>query len=60
MLEAGFRVRCLARDPTRLQGRPWLAQVEVAVGDCLRPETLPVAMQDVEVAFYMVHSMAAG
>jgi uncharacterized protein YbjT (DUF2867 family) len=22
LLEAGFRVRCLARDPARLQGRP--------------------------------------
>src|SRR5512137_1195009 len=60
LLEAGFRVRCLARDPARLQGRPWLGQVEVAAGDCLRGETLPAAMQGVEVAFYMVHSMASG
>lgn len=60
LLGSGFRVRCLARDPARLQGRPWLAQVEVAVGDCLRPETLPAAMQHVEVAFYLIHSMAAG
>jgi uncharacterized protein YbjT (DUF2867 family) len=60
LLESGFRVRCLARDPARMQGRPWLAQVEVVLGDCLRPESLTVAMQGVEVAFYMVHSMAAG
>jgi uncharacterized protein YbjT (DUF2867 family) len=60
LLEAGFRVRCLARDPARLQGRPWLTEVAVAVGDCLRAETLPAAMEGVEVAFYMVHSMAAG
>jgi uncharacterized protein YbjT (DUF2867 family) len=60
LLESGFRVRCLARDSTRLQGRPWLLQVEVAVGDCLRAETLPVAMQGIEVAFYLVHSMAGG
>jgi len=60
LLESGFRVRCLARDPARLQGRPWLGQVEVAAGDCLRAETLPGAMQTVEVAFYMVHSMAGG
>jgi uncharacterized protein YbjT (DUF2867 family) len=60
LLEAGFRVRCLARDSARLQGRPWLGQVEVAAGDCLRAETLPAAMQSVEVAFYMVHSMAGG
>src|SRR5512141_1934714 len=29
LLEAGFRVRCLARDPARLQGRPWLTEVAV-------------------------------
>lgn len=60
LLESGFRVRCLARDPARLQGRPWLAQVEVGAGDCLRAETLSAAMQNVEVAFYLVHSMASG
>lgn len=60
LLEAGGRVRCLARDPARLQGRPWLRQVEVAAGDCLRAETLPAAMRDVDVAFYLVHSMAGG
>lgn len=60
LLEAGCRVRCLARDPARLQGRPWLGQVEVVAGDCLRAETLPGAMQGVEIAFYLVHSMAGG
>jgi uncharacterized protein YbjT (DUF2867 family)/uncharacterized protein YndB with AHSA1/START domain len=60
LLEAGFRVRCLARDPARLQGRPWLGQTEVAAGDCLRANTLPSALKGVEVAFYLVHSMAGG
>jgi uncharacterized protein YbjT (DUF2867 family)/uncharacterized protein YndB with AHSA1/START domain len=60
LLEAGFRVHCLARDPARLQGRPWLGQAEVAAGDCLRADTLPSALQGVEVAFYLVHSMAGG
>lgn len=60
LVEAGYRVRCLARDPDRLRGRPWLAQVEVVVGDCLRPETLPAAMEGVQAAFYLVHSMAGG
>jgi uncharacterized protein YbjT (DUF2867 family) len=60
LLEAGCRVRCPARDPARLQGRPWLGQVEVVAGDCLRAETLPAAMQGVEVAFYLVHSMGGG
>jgi uncharacterized protein YbjT (DUF2867 family) len=60
LLAAGLRVRCFVRDPGRLQGRSWLSQVEVVRGDCLQAETLVPAMQGVEVAYYMVHSMAAG
>lgn len=60
LVEAGYRVRCLVRDPARLQGRPWLKQVELHSGDCLRPETLPDAMAGADDAFYLVHSMAAG
>ena len=33
LLDAGYRVRCLVRDPSRLQGRPWLKRVEVMGGD---------------------------
>lgn len=60
LLEAGYRVRCLVRDPARLQGRPWLNQVDLHSGDCLRSETLPAAMAGADAAFYLVHSMAAG
>ena len=60
LLQAGYRVRCLVRDPERLQGRPWLDEVEVAAGDVLRTESLPSAMEGVEAAYYLVHSMAAG
>jgi len=58
LLEAGYRVRVLARDPSRLQGREWLYQVEVARGDVLKAETLPAAMAGVDVAYYLVHSMS--
>ena len=58
LLEAGYRVRCLARDPARLQGRPWLEEAEVVQGDVLKPETLAEAMQGVEAAYYMIHSMS--
>lgn len=32
LLERGHTVRVLVRDPSRLQGRPWLSQVEVVQG----------------------------
>jgi uncharacterized protein YbjT (DUF2867 family) len=60
LLEAGYHVRCLVRDPQRLQGHPWLSNVEVVQGDVLIPETLVPAMQDVAVAYYLVHGMQGG
>jgi uncharacterized protein YbjT (DUF2867 family) len=58
LLEAGYRVRVLARDPRRLEGRPWSARVEVVPGDVLRPETLPAALAGAGAAYYLIHSMA--
>lgn len=60
LLALGYRVRCLVRDPARLQGRPWHESVDVAIGDVLQPATLDAAMEGVTTAFYLVHSMATG
>jgi uncharacterized protein YbjT (DUF2867 family)/uncharacterized protein YndB with AHSA1/START domain len=60
LLDAGHAVRCLVRDPSRLQGRRWQSEVEVAAGDVLEPGSLADALRDVEVAYYLVHSLGAG
>jgi uncharacterized protein YbjT (DUF2867 family) len=60
LLETGVRARCLARDASRLQGRPWRGDVELVVGDVLRPKSLVDAMRGVTVAYYLVHSLGAG
>ncbi len=60
LLEAGRRVRCLVRDPARLQGRPWHDAVEIVQGDVLRSESLIPAMHGVRIAYYLVHSLGAG
>ncbi len=60
LLEAGYRVRCLVRDPARLQGRPWQDKVEVLAGDVLLPETLIPAMQGVSAAYYLIHGLQGG
>src|SRR5512138_1987137 len=60
LLEAGYRVRCLVRDPNRLQGRPWLNRVEVVSGDALAPGGLSEAMRDVSVAYYLIHGKQGG
>lgn len=57
LLEAGYRVRVMVRDPSRLQGRPWADDVEIVQGDALKPDNLPAAMDGVTVAYYLIHSM---
>ncbi len=60
LLEAGYPVRVLVRDPGRLLGRSWLEEVEVAQGDVLKPETLSAAMAGVDAAYYFIHSLYTG
>lgn len=60
LLDAGYRVRCLVRDPNRLQGRPWLKRVEVVNGDVLFPGALTEVMKDVSVAYYLIHGKQGG
>jgi len=58
LLESGYPVRVLVRDSGRLQGRPWRDQVEIVQGDVLDPASLAPAMNGVEMAYYLVHSMS--
>ncbi len=59
LLDEGYTVRVLVRQgPDRLAGRPWSDDVEIAVGDVLVPETLAEVMADVDVAYYLIHSMS--
>ena len=60
LLEAGYLVHVLVRNPAQLQGRTWLNQVEVIKGDILKPETLPRAMVGMQAAYYLIHSMGSG
>lgn len=60
LLEAGYRVRVLVRDPARLHGRPWLEEVEVVTGDALAEGTLNEALKDVSVAYYLIHGKQGG
>ncbi|HEX5838554.1 MAG TPA: NAD(P)H-binding protein, partial [Anaerolineales bacterium] len=60
LLEAGYRVRCLAREPRRLAGRGWSRSVEVVQGDVTIPSTLHPALQGVQTAYYLIHNMTKG
>jgi uncharacterized protein YbjT (DUF2867 family) len=60
LLKEGVRVRVLARHPERLRDFPWADHIEVAPGDAGDHESLLAAMQDVTVAYYLLHSLQEG
>lgn len=60
LLEAGFRVRALARNPERLAGQEWRDRVEVVRGDALDEDAVVEALTGVAVAYYLIHSLASG
>jgi uncharacterized protein YbjT (DUF2867 family) len=60
LLARGHRVRVLVRDPERIRGRAWAEDVEVFEGDLLDRRSLGGLCDEVDSAFYLVHSMAGG
>ncbi|KAA9107646.1 SDR family oxidoreductase [Microbacterium rhizomatis] len=60
LLAGGYRVRVLARDPARVAAYEWGSDVEVVAGDAQDEESVRDAVQDVDVLYYLVHSMSAG
>jgi uncharacterized protein YbjT (DUF2867 family) len=59
LLRAGLPVRAASRRRDALESKPW-AGVELVEADALRPGTLDAALANIDVAYYLVHSMAAG
>ncbi|MFD1211343.1 SDR family oxidoreductase [Arthrobacter sp. GCM10027362] len=60
LLAEGYRVRVLARAPSKLQAVPWRDAVDVAAGDLADPQTAARACEGVDTLFYLVHSMGSG
>lgn len=60
LLDSGYRVRALARDPRRLKGRAWFNKIDVVQADVMAPETLPQAFDGVHTAYYLIHNMSQG
>ncbi|GAC1302655.1 MAG: SDR family oxidoreductase [Vulcanimicrobiaceae bacterium] len=58
LVEAGHTVRLLARDSGRLTGR--FGDVDIAEGDLFDRASIRAALDGIEVAYYLVHSMTRG
>ncbi len=59
LVSRGISVRAAARNIEVLTGRGWDG-VELVSADALQPETLTAALSGIDIAYYLVHSMAAG
>jgi uncharacterized protein YbjT (DUF2867 family) len=61
LLDAGYRVRCLARSPKKLESRAWASssRVQIVAGDAEDTQALSEAMRGCGAAYYLVHSMLA-
>jgi uncharacterized protein YbjT (DUF2867 family) len=59
LVAGGYRVKCIARDPQRLSRFNW-PSVDILQADLLDLQSLERVMQDIDVAYYLVHSMADG
>lgn len=60
LLNAGYRVRVLAREPARVTAFAWGERVEVSPGDAKDAAAVAAAMREVDVVYYLVHSMSGG
>jgi uncharacterized protein YbjT (DUF2867 family) len=60
LLAAGHRVRVLVRHPERLRDRPWFEQVETVTGSAEDPAVVRRAMDGIDTAFYLMHSLGTG
>ncbi len=60
LLEAGYRVRCLVRDPSRLLGFAWVKQVEIVTCDMRDAARAAELMRDISTAYYLIHGQQGG
>ncbi|MEO1496931.1 MAG: SDR family oxidoreductase [Planctomycetota bacterium] len=65
LLENGHTIRCLVRDPKKLEDRPWRrdprveSRVEIVASDVSNVEQLSEQLSGCRFAYYLIHSMEA-
>ncbi len=60
LADAGYRVRASARTPERVKPAVRSAAHEVVACDALDPEAVRASLVGVEIAYYLVHTLAGG
>ncbi|MEX0869403.1 MAG: SDR family oxidoreductase [Nitriliruptoraceae bacterium] len=57
LLDAGHAVRCLARNPAKLDGRAWRPRVEVVAGDVDDAASIRAACVGMDAVVFLIHAM---
>jgi uncharacterized protein YbjT (DUF2867 family)/tryptophan-rich sensory protein len=57
LLDEGWTVRVLTRHRSSMDDKPWVDRVEVAEGDVASADDMRRALEGVDAAWYLVHSM---
>jgi uncharacterized protein YbjT (DUF2867 family) len=60
LLEDELKVRVFVRDSAKIQGQPWASHVAVVEGNANSVEDLNRALQGVNTAYYLLHSINLG
>lgn len=60
LLDDDWHVRVLSRNPEGLRGKVWEDQVEVFEGSASEADDMAAALEGIEVAYYLLHSMDGG
>lgn len=60
LLDAGFTVRAMTRTAGWLRDVPWADRVEVVTADALDRDSLGAAFDEIDVAYFLIHSIGAG
>jgi uncharacterized protein YbjT (DUF2867 family) len=60
LLQRGHSLRVLVRDQERARARSWAGHAEIVEGDLMVPDSLGPALDGMDAAYYLVHSMCSG
>lgn len=60
LFDAGHTVRVLVRDEAKARTHGWADKAEISVGDATERADVARALQDVDVAYYLLHSIGTG
>lgn len=60
LVEAGHHVRVMVRDARKAEAHVWSADVDIAVADATDPHQVAAALEGIDVAYFLLHSIGTG